>query len=394
MAITNCVYCNKEITTRSKEHVIQNALGGLYESTDICCPECNNYISRAIDKPFTTIFNPILDNIPDLVKTAHTDSHPPYTGTVRYAGKTYAANFKNGRVTSCPALARELRCDVSKLELEPVSYDFDLGNDAFKTGISKIAFNYALACGVNFELLKPGLSVEKTDGKVSKVSFNYPTLPFWPMNLVDAYLELGTPMELHHNMILYSQFNKLWCYVDLFSTFQYYVLLSQNLPDWAGIYHNYMQTLRKTDRTIPEIPINGPEDAMMYATQYGVTPTMDLTEMTRRVRIAIEQESYRTSMEKVISEKFSAITASERTALIHAQPYQTYAAIQMYFDKNNKLQTETFRTQTPYYNGTEMLTYTDAINITMRKTDRALQEYANEKFNRLFRYMNMIKKRK
>ena len=49
----HCIYCNREITTRSKEHVIQNALGGLYESEDICCPDCNNFISKHIDAPFT-----------------------------------------------------------------------------------------------------------------------------------------------------------------------------------------------------------------------------------------------------------------------------------------------------------------------------------------------------
>ena len=35
-----CVYCGKVIVTRSKEHIIQNAIGGLYESEDICCDKC------------------------------------------------------------------------------------------------------------------------------------------------------------------------------------------------------------------------------------------------------------------------------------------------------------------------------------------------------------------
>ena len=29
---TKCVYCGKVIVTRSKEHIIQNAIGGLYLS--------------------------------------------------------------------------------------------------------------------------------------------------------------------------------------------------------------------------------------------------------------------------------------------------------------------------------------------------------------------------
>ena len=30
----NCVYCGKPITKRSREHIIQNAIGGLYESEE------------------------------------------------------------------------------------------------------------------------------------------------------------------------------------------------------------------------------------------------------------------------------------------------------------------------------------------------------------------------
>ena len=40
----NCVYCGQPIIKRSREHIIQNALGGLYESEDICCDECNNCV--------------------------------------------------------------------------------------------------------------------------------------------------------------------------------------------------------------------------------------------------------------------------------------------------------------------------------------------------------------
>ena len=47
----------KKIEISSNEHIIQNALGGLYESTEICCGECNNFISENIDVPFASTFN-------------------------------------------------------------------------------------------------------------------------------------------------------------------------------------------------------------------------------------------------------------------------------------------------------------------------------------------------
>ena len=57
--VMKCVYCQKEITTKSSEHVIQNAIGGILESEDICCPECNLAVEKFVDKDFVKIFSPI-----------------------------------------------------------------------------------------------------------------------------------------------------------------------------------------------------------------------------------------------------------------------------------------------------------------------------------------------
>ena len=199
----NCIYCNKEITTRSSEHVIQNALGGLLESEDICCPECNNFISKHIDAPFTKIFNPIISGIENFSKTNNTKSMPPYTGTVLYNGKKYTANIKGGKVVGCPELSRELRSDISKLPLEIISYNFDIQNSAFKTGLGKIAFNYAMAKNVDFQYLAPGLNVSQSGSTVNKIEYNYEVLAFCPMNPIDYHVELNNnSFEPFHNIII------------------------------------------------------------------------------------------------------------------------------------------------------------------------------------------------
>ena len=102
-----CVYCGNEIIKESKEHIIQNALGRLYESTDICCEGCNNVISRKIDKGFTTTFNGILSKIPDMVKTNNKNSKTMYTGKALFDGKIYDVMIKNSKVVSCPKLSKE-----------------------------------------------------------------------------------------------------------------------------------------------------------------------------------------------------------------------------------------------------------------------------------------------
>ena len=63
--------------------------------------------------------------------------------------------------------------------------------------------------------------IKEKDGKVAEINFNYLMIPFIPLNLIDNYLELETEIELYHNMILFSQDNMLWCYVDLFNTLLY-----------------------------------------------------------------------------------------------------------------------------------------------------------------------------
>lgn len=226
----NCVYCGEPIAVESREHIIQNAIGGLEESTDICCPKCNNYISKYIDKPFVSSFNPIIARINNFAKTNKKKSSPSYSGKAIYNGSEYSVIFKNGQVVACPELSKQLHCDISKLDFEIVSYDFIINNESFIKGVSKIAFNYTLSKGIPLDTIKDGLIVVKNENKITNISFKYPVIPFVPLNPMDNYIELETSLLLYHNLILFSQDNNLWCYVDLFNTFQYYVCLTDKWP--------------------------------------------------------------------------------------------------------------------------------------------------------------------
>lgn len=239
----NCVYCGKVITERSREHIIQNAIGGLYESEDICCPDCNHYISKYIDAPFTKTFNAIISRIENFTKTNNKKSKPVYTGKAAYNGKIYDVLMKAGKVISCPELSKELKCDISKLNFEIFSYDFPIDNTSFKIGLSKIAFNFALDKGIGLDVLKDGLHVKVTENGIEDISFRYPVIPFVPLNPMDRHIELNTSMELYHNLILFSQGEMLWCYIDLFNTFQYYVLLTDKWDQNISIHETYRKRL-------------------------------------------------------------------------------------------------------------------------------------------------------
>ena len=386
----NCIYCNREITTRSKEHVIQNALGGLYESEDICCPECNNFISKHIDVPFTTIFNPIISRIDNFSKTNNTKSTPLCTGTIVYKGKYYEANIKAGKVVSCPELSRELRCDISKLPLQIVSYNFDLKNSAFQTGIAKIAFNYAMAQNIDFKYLESGLVVDKSGNAVNSIKYNYNIIPFCPLNPVDVSLELdGDASEPFHNMILFSQHNELWCYVDLFNTFQYYVLLSDKIPENHKIYANYTQTLQKINHTVPVLyDLHDPKTVMIYAQQYGVEPCMDTAEFSKRVNNAVARKSQKMSQSKIYSSRIERVPVISHMARMRGQTEQMflfYSAMHMYFG-NDEFQEQNFRTLTPLLGGGTGFYPHEVFDIYSRNPE-FVEKYTTTKFNRLNQFL-------
>ena len=400
MTRTNCVYCGKEISTRSSEHVIQNALGGLLESEDICCPECNNYISAAIDKPFTTIFNPIIGNIKDLAKSNKKNSTPMYTGTVHYQGEFYKANMKAGKVVSCDELNRKLKTNASKLPLDVVSFDFNLNNDAFKNGMAKIAFNYALSQNVNFDLIKDGLQITKDGNNITNITYNYPLVPFMPLNPLDDYLELGAPTELYHNMILFSQHNTLWCYIDLFNTFQFYVKLSDKLPKNTDIYANYMQSLRKLDRSEPELHIRKPKDIMTYAQIYGVEPCMDLEEFQKRVNRAVMQKSLKQPMRDVIFDKINHIPLElyigmmgTPQAALMAQSTQLYVTAEPseendeYEFGTEQLNERAFRTVTINPNTNTVVSYPETMIYCVNNNEDAIRQYTTQKFHKLTQHL-------
>lgn len=386
----NCIYCGKKITTRSSEHVIHNALGGLLESEDICCPECNNFISKYIDVPFTKIFNPIIGRIDNFSKSNNSKSEPPYTGQVLYNGKTYNANIKSGKVVACPELSKELRRNISDLypKMQIISYDFNLQNDAFRTGIAKIAFNYAMSQKIDFHHLSKGLTVNKNGNNVSSIEYNYNIIPFCPTNPVDYAIELGDRLnEPFHNMILFSQHRELWCYVNLFNTFQYYVLLSDSMPDNANVHASYAQTLQKLNRDVPDISdIKRPKDVMIIAQQYGVEPCMDQTELLRRITNAISKKSQITDISKIISPKihdFSTQLILNMMGANHKTLRSTFTALQLYF-QDDEFQKDTFRILTPSAQNAGLESYPYAIAQTPVEE---IKKYTTLKFNNLNNYL-------
>ena len=125
---STCIYCGKAITKPSKEHVIQNALGGLLESDEICCGNCNNLISQLVDVPFVSTFNGILDCIPDMVKTNKKNSKPSCSGRAILDGKTYEVVIKDRKVVACPEYCKINKKNITDENFIITAYDFKIEN--------------------------------------------------------------------------------------------------------------------------------------------------------------------------------------------------------------------------------------------------------------------------
>ncbi|EOU1611323.1 TPA: HNH endonuclease [Clostridium perfringens] len=387
-----CVYCGKDILKKSKEHIIQNAIGGLYESEDICCPDCNNYVSKYIDVPFTKIFNPIIGRIENFVKTNNKKSKPSYTGRAIYDNKIYDVLIKNGKVISCKELSKKLKCDVSKLDFEIICYNFDIDNSSFKNGIAKIAFNFAIEKGIRIDVFKKGVNVEEKDGKIENISFKYPIIPFIALNPMDRYIELDTKIELYHNLILFNQSNMLWCYVDLFNTFQHYVLLSDEWDENISIYETYLQLIQKIDRTVPEIYVRRPKDILAYATQFNIEPCMDLEVLKKRVEERIQKESLKRNMNDVISYKLIYKDLDiNKINQMKIDEFNLYRmSLLLYFDEDDRLREKVFRKFTYYGRNIEKWSYPMLINNLIRSNEINVNSYTFEKFKRLSYFLEGI----
>ena len=286
--------------------------------------------------------------IPNMEKSNNRKSKPRCTGKAICDGVLYDVIIKNGKVVACPDLSKKEKCDISHKKFEIVEYDFPINNRSFKDGFGKIALNFALSQGIEFEDISSGVDITKDkNSRVEKIKFNYLMFPFVPLNTVDEYLELEKEIELYHNLILFSQGTNLWCYIDLFNTFQYYVLLSDK---WCKphIHRNYMQLVQRLNREKPDIYLRRQKHILLYADIYGVEPSLNVDEFKRRINEAVRLSSNKISMKDKISERFAGYLAyciekygTEKKSLIEPLSHVT-----LYFDGNDTLKENMFRTTT------------------------------------------------
>ena len=286
-----------------EEHVIQNALYGRLRPSNILCQNCGNELSRTIDAPFVEIFDSITERFKHILiskdhgkdkskslkgylyKFENVDEKIPIIskdGKIVPINPFYELSDNDSKVTiyADSSRAKHYKSVVEK-ELKEKGLDSDkiifeykddikekgiLGifftegikdfNSKFKKGLAKIAVGFASSCGISRESMKCSLEISKITNKAS-INGSH-VLPYIPIGAVDRLVEANRP-EIEdkyptHTLILFNEKvsdeeNYLFCYADLFSTFQYYIILDNNY-NGNDIYKTYHQTVIKQE--LPE----------------------------------------------------------------------------------------------------------------------------------------------
>lgn len=326
-----CYICNKELVDNPArddqcqthgEHIIHNGIRGKLISSQILCKRCGSKYSKE-DSAFCKIFAPFIAALKDQLIPADHGKDTPKTLpgslfdslTSNPDDPSRLVNVRSGLVTPVEpyheidgdkiivyaekqridqyvnVLAKQLKAegkDIADYTVEKttdihdkgyLAYFFSKGNatfnDDFKKGIVKIAAEYALHCGVLREQLTEVLTINE-DGKASLNCTNTKIFPFIPTSLFDIlyedhrYLyEEGYPS---HTLRLFSVRHDngaaaLYCYIDLFSTFQYYVMLN---GDYKGDEVNETYAQRLLKKVKPDVSGCDPSDLDIFIREYGI----------------------------------------------------------------------------------------------------------------------------
>lgn len=298
------------------EHIIHNAILGHLKSDKILCEDCGGKYSQD-DALFAGVFSPIVALLKAGGRLRQPDrkikdmsvkgqifvdrelSTSPIYDIIFRDGKIFPAkpdyklnenakvldiicdskqykNYSNSVISKLKAVGIDIsefkivpHCELSKEGL--VGLFFSKGkenfNESMRNGLMKIAVEFALDRGVCREELKDVLLIDPNTNE-SRIDYeNAYIIPFCTLNIVDGIFEnervrferTYPSHSLYLFTINHQEGKALYCYIDLFSTFQFYVLLNR---DYKGntVNEYYAQKLLKnyqyTDEEIDSMSNN------------------------------------------------------------------------------------------------------------------------------------------
>lgn len=247
---------------KSLEHIIPNALGGKIKSKKILSVKANTILLKNIDDNFNKIFEIFYRRLPlkkdRNVKTGLIGINKEYKKEVIFKDNKcfprkplydpekkiiYAQSIKIGNgLLNKYKLENKINKEEDIKVLTDMSgnieFKFNLDNDVFPKGLAKIASGYASLCGINRSDL-----IEVIDFEKSKFKDRLIVIPYYPRSKQELLFEKQFLNSIHtpiHSLVLKGSRTDriLYCYIELFSVFQYTIVLN---TEYSGtdIYESY-----------------------------------------------------------------------------------------------------------------------------------------------------------
>ncbi|AWB06353.1 hypothetical protein A6A40_14650 [Azospirillum humicireducens] len=242
----------QEDESESLEHIIPNALGGKLSSLRILSHKANQDLNDLIDKRFVKIFEGFCLRL-EIEKDRKTTSslravHDGYNVDVvlknnRYYPRKpffdpdkkaiYADSQKTGENYKTYLIKKGDISESEEVEIfDDISGEFKIGfsldNSVFSKGIAKISAGFATFHGVPRDNI-----IDVIDIKNHMFHDKLLIAPSIPMNGIEAEFEEKVQKSHYypvHGLVLYGSKEDriLYCYVELFSAFQWYVMLDSD----------------------------------------------------------------------------------------------------------------------------------------------------------------------
>ncbi|MCF2177854.1 HNH endonuclease [Photobacterium phosphoreum] len=252
-------------SNKSLEHIIPNALGGVLTHKYVLTHDSNQKLNSDIDEEFNSIFESAHQRLAlkkdrgklGGIKAFHRDfgkdiivrNGKCYPIEPFFDSKTnivYAKDNKTGvNFSKYIAKKESLDADLIKVVTDmtgqfEVKFGFD--NSIFKKGLAKIAAGFATYHGVSRDNLCGIIDLNN-----NKFKDNILIAPYFPTTNEESYFEENIHNSNYytmHSLVLFgsSKDKLLYCYVELFSTYQYFIILNDNY-EGDDIYKKYFHSL-------------------------------------------------------------------------------------------------------------------------------------------------------
>ena len=298
-------------------------------------------------------------------------------------------------------------------------------SEIFRKGLNKIATGFAYDHGVKRSDLVRTLDI--TEGN-EKIIDSDNIIPFFSQGMFDIFLDLHrSELENYyptHTLILFTQKytnNKksLYCYIDLFSTFQYYVILNDNY-EGEDIYEVYYQTVLKQEITKIDIRKVRPKHLNIIIEDFGIDRSKYQGSSVNDLYDFIEEEYKKLNpeyqinlydeLENIANKLIISYSVSQEIQLPMPnlpqekviQSFRNFqdldvisflSEIKHFLDKDNYIFRRCFY-KSDENDEVEILSTPDEMIVTLnlQKSHALAQEYGNMKFQQLQNFANSIPK--